>query len=71
MLKHFISLEWKSFFRSASFKVNIALKILMIIGVFFMLIYALGIGIGAYYIIEEMVDPDPLKIINKFFLKPV
>lgn len=68
MLKHFIKLEWKSFFRSASFKVNLALKILMVIGALFMLLYALGIGIGAYYIIEEMLDPDPFKIINKFLI---
>ena len=66
MIKHFINLEWKAFTRSASFKVNLALKILMIIGAFFMILYALGLGIGAYYIIEEMVDPEPLKIINKF-----
>ncbi|MTE27228.1 DUF5687 family protein [Winogradskyella ouciana] len=68
MIKHFINLEWKAFTRSASFKVNLALKILMIIGAFFMILYALGLGIGAYYIIEEMVDPEPLKIINKFLI---
>ncbi|MGB1210490.1 MAG: DUF5687 family protein [Lacinutrix venerupis] len=68
MLKHFISLEWKSFFRSASFKVNLFLKILMAIAAFFMLIYALGIGIGAYFLIEKYVDPDPLKIVNKFLI---
>lgn len=68
MLKHFINLEWKSFFRSASFKVNLALKIFMIIGAFFMLLYALGVGVAAYYLIEEMLDPEPLKIINKFLI---
>jgi hypothetical protein len=68
MIKRFISLEWKGFTRSASFKMNMALKILMIIGAFFMLLYALGLGVGAYYIIEELVDPDPFKIINKFLI---
>jgi hypothetical protein len=68
MIKHFINLEWKAFTRSASFKVNLALKILMIIGAFFMLLYALGLGVGAYYIIEKMVDPEPLKIINQFLI---
>ena len=68
MIKRFIKLEWKAFTRSASFKVNLALKILMIIGAFFMILYALGLGVGAYYIIEKMVDPDPLKIINKFLI---
>lgn len=68
MIKQFISLEWKAFTRSASFQVNLALKILMVFGAFFMLLYALGAGIGAYYLIEEMVDPEPLKIINKFLI---
>lgn len=68
MIKQFINLEWKAFTRSASFKVNLALKILMFIGAFFMILYALGLGVGAYYIIEEMVDPEPLKIINKFLI---
>ena len=54
MIKHFFKLEWKAFTRSASFKVNLALKILMIVGALFMILYALGLGIGAYYIIEDM-----------------
>lgn len=68
MIKQFINLEWKAFTRSASFQVNLALKILMVFGAFFMLLYALGAGIGAYYLIEEMVDPEPLKIINQFLI---
>jgi len=68
MIKHFFKLEWKAFTRSASFKVNLALKILMIVGALIMILYALGLGIGAYYIIEDMVDPDPLKIINQFLI---
>lgn len=68
MIKRFISLEWKGFTRSAAFKVNLALKILMLVGAFFMLLYALGLGVGAYYIIEELVDPEPFKIINKFLI---
>ena len=68
MIKLFLNLEWKAFTRSASFKVNLALKILMIVGALIMILYALGLGIGAYYIIEDMVDPDPLKIINQFLI---
>jgi len=68
MIKRFISLEWKAFTRSASFKVNLGLKILMIFGAFFMLLYALGAGVFAYYGIEEFIDPEPLKIINKFLI---
>ena len=32
MFKHFINLQWKSFFRSASFKTEIWFKILMAFG---------------------------------------
>jgi hypothetical protein len=68
MIKHFLSLEWKAFTRSASFQVNLGLKILMIFGALFMLLYALGAGFGAYFLIEKYVDPEPLKIINKFLI---
>ncbi|MFC0603390.1 DUF5687 family protein [Winogradskyella pulchriflava] len=68
MIKQFINLEWKAFTRSASFKVNLALKILMIIGAFFMILYALGAGVFAYYGIEKFIDPNPLKIINRFLI---
>lgn len=66
MIARFISLEWKSFFRSASFKTNLALKILMGVGAFFMILYALGIGIGAYFLIEKHINPEPLIVVNKF-----
>ncbi|RYH76181.1 hypothetical protein EVU94_04255 [Flavobacteriaceae bacterium 144Ye] len=68
MLKQFISLEWKSFTRSASFKMNLALKILMLFGAFFMIVYFLMLGVGAYYLIEKYLDPNPLSIINKILI---
>jgi hypothetical protein len=49
MIKQFLSLEWKSFFRSASFKTNLALKILMIFGAVIMVFYFLLLGVGAYF----------------------
>ena len=54
MIKQFISLEWKSFFRSASFKTNLALKILMVIGAVFAILYFTMLGVGAYFIIKKM-----------------
>ncbi|WP_179353395.1 DUF5687 family protein [Winogradskyella vidalii] len=68
MLKQFINLEWKAFTRSASFKVNLALKILMLFGAFIMILYMLMLGAGAYYIIEEYLDKDPLVVINKIMI---
>ncbi len=44
MIKHFISLEWKSFFRSASFGKSLAIKILM--GFFALYFMAMFLGMG-------------------------
>ena len=68
MIKHFISLEWKSFFRSASFKVNLALKILMIFGALYFIAIFAALGAGSYFIIEEKMKQDPLVVINKFLI---
>jgi len=68
MLKQFISLEWKSFFRSASFKVNLALKILMIFGALYFIVAFAAMGAFSYFIIEEKMDQDPLLVVNKFFI---
>ncbi len=68
MFKHFIKLEWKSFLRSASFGTSLAMKILMgFFAVYFMILFV-GAGIGAFYIIEEKVQLEPLSIINKFMI---
>lgn len=67
MIKQFLSLEWKAFFRSASFKVNLALKILMIFGAFWM-IFSLGMmGMGLYFGLEKG-GYEPLTTVNKFII---
>src|SRR5690606_4427521 len=68
MLKHFISLEWKSFFRSASLKANLGIKILMILGGLYFMAVFLGLGIGAFYIIEKGGWGDPLEVVNRFMI---
>lgn len=65
MLKHFISLEWKSFFRSASFKTNFALKILMIFGALYFIVAFSVMGAAAYFLIKDELNQDPLAVINK------
>lgn len=67
MFKHFIKLEWKAFFRSASFGTNLALKIIMVfVAVYFTVVF-LAVGIGGFYMIKEM-NLDPLKTINKYLI---
>ncbi len=68
MLKHFITLEWKSFLRSASLGANIGMKILIgFFALYFMVIFV-GAGVGAFYLIKEKLHLDPLSTINKFLI---
>ncbi len=68
MIKRFLSLEWKSFFRAASFQTNLAIKILMAFGALYFIVMFLGLGAGSYYIIEKATDEEPFQLINKFML---
>ena len=69
MFKKFIALEWKNFFRSASFAKNIFLKVFMAIGIFFFLFYAFGIGIGLYFGLKKIFpDKDPFVIVNNYII---
>ncbi|MDT0689635.1 DUF5687 family protein [Salegentibacter sp. F188] len=69
MFKLFFSLEWKAFFRSASFGKSIGLKIFLL----FMALYFAGsflvLGIGLYPMLKEFYpDQDPLEVVNRYVL---
>ena len=68
MFKHFISLQWKSFYRSATFKTNLAFKILMVFGALYFLVAFLSMGVGAYYLIRKAGIGDPLQLVNRFLI---
>ncbi|UKM65611.1 DUF5687 family protein [Flavobacteriaceae bacterium GSB9] len=65
MIGRFISLEWKSFYRSASFGKGVAIKILLgFLGLYFLLVF-LGVGIALYPALEKMFpEQNPLVIVN-------
>ncbi|HMR14852.1 MAG: hypothetical protein KDC97_01105 [Confluentibacter sp.] len=65
MVKHFISLEWKSFFRSASFGKSIGIKIFMaFIALYFMAIF-LFLGFFMFKILKEVFpNQDPFVVFN-------
>lgn len=68
MFKKFLWLEWKAFTRSASFKANVAIKILMgFVALYFTVVF-LALGIGAFYIIKEEMNVDPLVAVNRFMI---
>ena len=69
MISHFLSLEWKQFFRSASFSKSIGAKIF--IGLFALYFAAcfLLIGIGSYWILKKQFpEQDPLVLVNSFLM---
>jgi len=67
MIKHFLTLEWRAFIRSASFKTNLAFKIF--IGLLFLYFAAIFVtlGIGAYYGLKKA-HLEPLETVNKFMI---
>lgn len=68
MFKHFIRLEWKSFFRSASFGTNVAMKVVMgFLALYFIVVFA-GLGVGAFFLLKEKFHLEPLTTINKFLI---
>ncbi|WP_431472455.1 hypothetical protein I5168_03715 [Nonlabens sp. SCSIO 43208] len=74
MLKYFLSLEWKSFLRSAAFKQNLAIKIILGFFAFIILLEFIGLGAGSYFILEEFIVDgkinagSPFEVINKFLI---
>ncbi|WP_318343191.1 DUF5687 family protein [Flagellimonas baculiformis] len=68
MFKHFLGLQWKSFYRSASFRTEIWFKILMALGALYFIAIFLGLGFGAYFMIDEAGWGDPLRVVNRFMV---
>lgn len=68
MIIHFIRLQWKSFFRSASMSSNLIIKILMgFFAVYFMLSF-LALGGTLYFILEEEFGLKPFETVNKYLV---
>jgi hypothetical protein len=65
MIKHFLNLEWKQFFRSASFGKGIALKILMLFLALYFIVTFLAIGVALYPLLKKgFPEKDPFIIVN-------
>ncbi len=67
MIKHFINLEWKSFFRSAAFQTNLVLKIFMALGALYFMVMFTAAGAGAYFGLKKA-GFEPLETINRFII---
>jgi len=67
VIKHFLNLEWKKFFRSASFGKSIAIKLLMLFLALYFIAVFLGIGLALYPLLKKAFpEKDPLLIVNGF-----
>ncbi len=67
MIKHFLNLEWKQFFRSATMGKSIALKILMGFFALYFMATFLILGVALYPLLKEIYpDKDPFIIVNGF-----
>ena len=67
MFKHFISLEWKSFLRSASFGTSLVIKILIGFFAAYFVVMFLLLGFALYPILREN-GLEPLQTVNKFLI---
>ena len=69
MTLRFLKLEWKQFFRSASFGKSIALKILLGFFALYLLVAFLSVGVGAYFFLKEKFpEKDPFVLVNQFVI---
>ncbi|MBT8238246.1 MAG: hypothetical protein HKP38_09965 [Croceitalea sp.] len=69
MFKHFIKLQWKSFFRSSSFGKSVALKIIMAFFGLYMLATLIMTGAGLYFILRKIFpDQSPMWTLSQYFV---
>lgn len=67
MIKRFLSLEWKSFFRSASLGKSIGIKIFMGFMALYFIAMFLGMGLVMYPALRKLYpEQDPIMVLNGF-----
>ncbi|MCA0131317.1 DUF5687 family protein [Winogradskyella alexanderae] len=67
MIKHFINLEWKQYFRSSYWQKNLALNILMVFLALYFIVVFLILGFALLPILKKVYpDQDPFIVANGF-----
>ncbi len=61
-------LEWKAFFRSASFGTNLVFKVLFAIGAIWIILSFASLGAGLFFVLKENMAADPLFMVNSFLI---
>ena len=69
MFKHFLSLQWKSFFRASGLGKSLGIKILMGFFAVYLLASLMVVGGGLYFYLEKSYpNIDPLLVVSKYML---
>ncbi len=69
MFKHFIGLQWKSFFRSSNIGKGLTLKIIMGFFAVYMLVSFAGLGVALFFILRKTFpDVDPMLKVSEYML---
>ncbi|MHA7942493.1 DUF5687 family protein [Formosa sp. 3Alg 14/1] len=67
MIKHFLSLEWKQFTRSASFGKTLGLKLIMVFFALYFIVMFLFLGVAMYPLLKKLFpENDPFVVFNGF-----
>ena len=67
MIKHFINLEWKQYFRSSYWQKNIVINILMVFFALYFVGIFLFLGAFLFKIVGKLVpDQDPFAVVNNY-----
>lgn len=67
MIKHFINLEWKQYFRSSYWQKNIAINILMVFFALYFVGMFLFLGAFLFKIVSKLVPgQDPFTVVNSY-----
>ncbi|MUU79041.1 DUF5687 family protein [Winogradskyella endarachnes] len=67
MIKHFLNLEWKQYFRSSYWQKNMAINIFMVFFALYFIGVFLFIGAFLFKIVGKLVpDQDPFKVVNYY-----
>lgn len=69
MFLHFISLQWKSFFRSAAFGKSLGIKIFMIFMGIYLLASLTALSGSLYFILRKLVpDQNPMWVLSQYLV---
>jgi hypothetical protein len=67
MIKHFLNLEWKQYFRSSYWQKNMAMNILLVFFALYFVVIFLALGFGLLPILKKVYpEQDPFVVANGF-----